>query len=135
MSDIDITDLIASIRPADYSASVAERGPNAGRDTWATACRDALALFGDEFDRDLFDLYFEHFGAWDAGELAAHTDDEAAALMLQFIAGDLRDADFIDAEPFSDVWWQEYEKQCEAGVLSGRIGRGVSGRILYYIGE
>lgn len=141
MSELDISALVASIAPRDYSASVAELGNDAGRITWRAACEDARELFGDTFDRESFNAYFSGFGAWDAEELAAHTDEECAALMLQFIAGDMREADFSNyadiedgAEPFTDEWWSQYEKASETGTVARRFFR-ADGRIFYYIGE
>lgn len=134
--ELNITKLVRDIAPMDYAASAIELGVNAGRITWEAACNDALELFGDQFDREEFDAYFSIFGAWSAEELAAHTDRESAALMLQFIAGDLRECDFSDwPEKFTEEWWTEYEKAASAGTVAGRIGRGVDGQIYYYIGE
>lgn len=134
--ELNITKLIQDIAPMDYSASAIELGVNAGRITWEAACNDALELFGDQFDRDEFDAYFSLFGAWSGEELAAHTDRESAALMLQFIAGDLRECEFSDwPEPFTAEWWTEYEKAASAGTVTARIGRGDDGQIYYYIGE
>lgn len=142
MCELDVTAIVASIAPRDYSASVAELGNDAGRITWEAACEDARELFGDTFDRESFDAYFSGFGAWDDEELAAHTDEECAALMLQFIAGDMREADFSSyadieggAEPFTDEWWPQYEKASEAGTVAGRFFRADDGRVFYYIGE
>ncbi len=112
MCELDVTAIVQAIEPADYSASRAELGNDAGRITWANATRDALELFGDAFDRKTFESYFMGFGAWDAAELAAHTDAECAALMLQFISSDLRECD-----------------------VSGRFFRADDGRVFYYYGS
>lgn len=118
---------------ADYSASMAELGPTAGADTWRAAREDALDLFGAQFNREAFDNYFREVGAWDDAELAAHTDAECAALMLQFIAGDIRECEFIDYEPFSRQWWVRYEAASREGIVSPRFGRDDTGRVHYYI--
>lgn len=134
--DIDVTAILVGIEPFDYSRSRAEAGDNAGRDSWNNAKRDALSMFGDQFDREAFDAYFKGFGAWDAAELAAHSDEEAAALMLQFIAGDYREAEgLIDEDEGSAEWWSEYERLASAGTVCGRFGRGDGGRVYYYVGE
>ena len=136
MCELDISAVVARIEPFNYSASQAERGPDAGRMTWEAACKDARELFGDTFDRAAFDEYFSHWGAWDAEELAAHSDDEAAGLMLQFIAGDMRGCEFSDwPEAFSAEWWPLYEAASEAGTVAGRFFRADDGRVFYYIGE
>lgn len=137
MNELDITAVIANMRdPAVYSSSVAELGQAAGRITWAAACEDARGLFGDAFNRESFDAYFSGFGAWTDEELAAHSDEQCAALMLQFIAGDIRESDIEDgAEPFTEEWWPQYEAASSAGTVSGRFFRTDDGRIFYYIGE
>lgn len=134
--DILITRFVRDIAPRDYSASKLELGDNAGAITWDHACEDALELFGDAFARDAFNACFGEFGAWSDADLDAHTDAECAALMLQFIAGDLRECELIEAEPFTPEWWQEYYKLAEAGTVSGRFGEHVNGSdILYCIGS
>lgn len=137
MYEIDISNVVTGMRdPFEYSASIAERGPDAGRMTWAAACQDALELFGETFDRESFDAFFSGFGAWTDEELAAHTDDECAALMLQFIAGGMRECESIDAEPFTDEWWDEYRTLAETGTVVGRFSKHADGSgVLYYIGE
>lgn len=135
-ADLDVSAIVRAIEPARYSASVAELGPNAGQITWEAARTDARAMFGNQFDRETFDAYFRGFGAWDADELATHTDEESAALMLQFIAGDLRDCEFSDwPERFTPEWWREHDAASQAGTIGGRFGLADDGRILYYIGE
>lgn len=133
---INITKLIHEIAPMDYSASVVEIGANAGRATWEAACNDALELFGEQFDREAFDAYFSGFGAWSKEELAAHSDRESAALMLQSISGDIGECEFSDwPERFTPAWWTEYENAASDGIVSARMGRGDDGSIYYYIGE
>ena len=61
MCELDVTAIVASIAPRDYSASVAELGNDAGRITWEAACEDARGLFGEHFDRAAFDEYFFAF--------------------------------------------------------------------------
>lgn len=135
-TELDVSTIVSSIAPRDYSASVAELGADAGRITWTAACEDARELFADNFNRESFDAYFSSFGAWTDEELAAHTDEECAALMLQFIACDMREADLDGgAEPFTDEWWPQYEAASADGTVSGRFFRADDGRVFYYIGE
>ena len=136
MCDIDVTAIVYDFDPFLYSASRAEMGDNAGPITWNNAKKDARGLFGDCFNREAFDDYFRGFGAWDDEEIAAHSDDEAAALMLQFLAGDWREAaGIIEEEEGSAAWWREYERLAHRGVVSGRFGLGDNGRVYYFIGE
>lgn len=142
--DINITCIIRHFlndaSPRDYSASVAELGRDAGSFTWNNAKEHARELFGEEFDRAAFDGHFAGFGAWDHEELAAHTDEECAALMLQLIAGDWREAVGLiesesDAEPLTAEWWEELEELSRSGTAPSNLGRGDDGAVYYYIGS
>jgi len=113
--ELNITRFCNEAAPMDYSASVAEIGANAGADTWRAACEDApdWNLLDTDDKRQAFRDHIRGFGAWDAAEIAAMTDLHLNALLIQFIAGDIRNND--DA---------------------GRIYRDVpSGQVFYYIGD
>lgn len=128
--ELNITHIINNTDPFNYSASAAELGLNAGKVTWNAATRDADALLsGENFDRVAYDKYFKGFGAWDTAERAAMSNTDFRALMLQFIASDMREADIHPN--MSDKEWTEYEASDNAG----RIGRGDDGQVYYYIGE
>ena len=128
--ELNITNIINNADPFNYSASAAEIGLNAGKVTWNAATRDADALLaGENFDREAYDAFFKGFGAWDKAERDAMSDTEFRALMLQFIAGDMREADIHPN--MTDEEWAEYEASDNAG----RIGRGDNGQVYYYIGE
>lgn len=128
--ELNITNIVNNTDPFNYSASNAELGPNAGKITWNAANRDADELLsGENFDREAYDKYFKGFGAWDKAERDAMSDTEFRALMLQFIAADMRDADIHPN--MTDEEWAAYEASDNAG----RIGRGDDGQVYYYIGE
>lgn len=134
--EIRITHLCNAETPfRDYFASVAELGQDAGRVTWQAALDDApdYALFS-ESDCDEIRDYFRGFGAWSAEELRAMGYQELQALLLQFIAGDIRDVP-SDAEAFSPEWWADYECLAECGTVSGCILRGEDGEVYYLCGE
>lgn len=128
--ELNITSIINNANPFNYSASMAELGENAGKITWDAATCDADTLLSGEcFDREAYDTFFKGFGAWDKDERDAMSDTDFRALMLQFIAGDMREAN-IHAN-MTDEEWAEYEASDNAG----RIGRGDNGQVYYYIGE
>lgn len=140
--ELNITHLIEADNMMDYSASVAEIGTNAGRDTWNAAM--------EEFDTDYGDMkplvngddiqtakdYFGEFGAWDDEERATWTDQEVNALLLQFIAGDIREAGDDLTEDY-----EAYQARAEAGEISGNIfkcdieGHESFGQWFIYIGN
>ena len=129
--ELNITNIINNANPFNYSASVAELGENAGKVTWNAANRDADSMLsGENFDREAYDAYFKGFGAWDKAERDTMSDTEFRALMLQFIAGDMREANIHSN--MTDEEWEEYEASDN---YAGRIGRGDNGQVYFYIGE
>lgn len=92
MIDIDISRFIREAAPMDYSASVAEIGANAGRDTWNAAMEDApdYNLLNTDEQREEFRAHIRGFGAWSDAEIAAWSDTELNALFIQLISGDIR---------------------------------------------
>lgn len=93
--EIDITRFLAEAAPMDYSASVAEIGQNAGRDTWNAAIEDSpdFMMLDDDEKRDAFRAYVRGFGAWSDEEIAAWSDVELNALFIQIISGDIRNGE------------------------------------------
>jgi len=120
---VDVTRLVNEIDPFDLSASIAERGKNAGRDTWnnaKAAAEDAPVLAAHE--RDSARDYIANFGAWDEEEIAGWSDTELDAFVLQYAAGDLRELQSCcPGDGLGDVDWQEAERQAEAGRVSGTL--------------
>jgi hypothetical protein len=122
MLELNVTRLLAS-ELSDFSASVAERGATAGRDTWANAKReaaDAPLVSADQIDDAK--RWAGEFGAWDADEIAAWTHDDVNALVIQFVSGDIREAQSCaPGEGIADIDWDAYEQLSEAGTLSGNL--------------
>lgn len=90
--DINITKFYNEAAPIDYSASVAEIGANAGRDTWNAAMEDApdYDMLDTDEKRDALRAHIRGFGAWSDEEIAAWSDTELNALFIQLISGDIR---------------------------------------------
>lgn len=130
---IDITDFFQNECPRDYSASVAELGQNAGQDTWNAALENAPDyshwLPGEDERQELRD-YLREFGAWSPEEIAAWTNDELLALLIQLISGDIR-VGGLDVESPA---WEAYEQAAKDGQCPGNIFRGDDGRIYYHVG-
>ena len=138
MMKIDISAVVASIAPMDYSASMAEIGADAGPSTWRAACEDspdyAFLQSADELQamRD----FARDSGGWTVDELQAMPDDEIRALFLQWISGDLREMfpGRRTLEGLTDAEWQDAESRQESGQCPGNIYRGDSGRVYFYLG-
>lgn len=142
--EIDITHLMERCDEMYlYSASQAEMGSDAGPVTWANALDcfdpelpDPTAPLAPPESIDEVKSFFGDFGAWDQDEIAEWTPQKVNALLLQFIAGDIREVSDVI---FDD--YDEYQRQSDAGRVSGRIykcdieGHESFGRWFYYVGN
>lgn len=128
--ELDITEFFNGATPSDYSASVIEKGPDAGPITWAAACAGPVIL-PDADAIEAARAFIRASGGWDDTEIAAMPDSEVNALIVQWIAGDMRDFG-SDAEGWD---WEEYETGSAAGTYAGNLFRGTDGRIYFYMGE
>jgi len=131
--ELNITKFYNETAPMDYSASVAEIGNNAGVDTWRAACEDSpdyMILDTDE-KREAMREHVRGFGAWTDEEINAWSDIELNALLLQMIAGDIRESVLDDDRSA----WPEYYEQGEQGIVSCRLFSDDNGRIYYSIGD
>lgn len=118
---VNVTRLINDVDPFDLSASVAERGQNAGRETWQNAKTEAETT-PLELDRDEAKEFFKGFGAWEEEEIDGWTDSDVDALVLQFAASDLRELQSLcPGDGLGDIDWKEAEKLADAGTVSGRL--------------
>jgi hypothetical protein len=127
--EIDITDFFESTDPFEYSASQAERGKNAGPETWANAMAYRPALLTTDETIDALRAYVKDFGAWEAEEIAAWDATHCNALFIQLVSGDMREGG-LEGE-LDDSDWRRYEKRAEDGNCSGNIFRADDGRIFY----
>lgn len=126
--EVCITHLMADPHSmVEYSASVAEQGGNVGAYTWGNAMETAgeLPLVTSEDGLQELRNWFSEFGAWDSEEIASWSADELNALLLQMIAGDIRERQhYADQDELDD-----YEER-----LGGRICSDGSGEWYYYVG-
>ena len=130
---IDFTTFFNDAAPMDYSASIAEIGNDAARSTWRAACDDSedYPMLDSDEKREEFRHYVKGFGAWSEDEIAAWSNTELNALLIQMISGDIREADLDKDNPD----WDKYQKDSEAGRVSGRIFKTDDSKIYYYVGE
>lgn len=136
--ELDITDFVLEAEPFDFSASVAERGQTAGPDTWRNAMRAAKqdwTLADSEQIDDLKD-WFGEFGAWDRDEIKDWDAEHCNALLIQFISGDLREAESLcSGDGPGGVDWAAYEALSQQGTVSGRMFLGDGDRVYFYVGS
>ena len=133
--ELDITDFFLGCDdPQQYSASVAELGRWAGRITWANACRDAKTrpLLQTTEEIAAAQKYFASMGAWSDHEIRQWSLEELNALLIQFIAGTMREGN-LDSDATQDDW-EYYEALIQTGQVSGNLFKSDDGRIYYTIG-
>lgn len=136
MPEINITRLIVDADPFAFSHSIAEGGKNAGPETWAAANAEASTrpLLAPE-ERDAVRDFFANFGAWEAEEIAAWSDSELDALVLQYASGDLREVQSLcPGDGLGGIDWEDAEELSQAGTIGGNLF--ASGADLYiYLGD
>jgi hypothetical protein len=136
--ELDITDFFETAEPFDFSASIAERGVNAGRDTWHNAKQEAASSppVTDPDELEKVRDWFGEFGAWDDEERAAWNADDINALLIQFISGDIREAESVTPADTDDgIDWDLYERKSAEGTVSGHMFKATDGRIYFYVGS
>lgn len=126
--EIDITSFFENAEPFEFSASIAERGENAGPETWANAKREGAdsPLLTTPKQIEALRRYVKNFGAWDAEEIAAWSEVECNALFIQIVSGDIREAGLNNGDPD----WAAYKKD-EDG--SHNLYRASDGNIYFSI--
>lgn len=120
-----------------FSGSIAELGQDAGRYTWNNSMAEAESAWPEMTPEQLQKAkdYFGEFGAWEDEEIALWTPQEVKALLIQFIAGDIREAESCCWDDENDcIDWKAYNLEAENGQLSGNLCLGDDGRVYYYVG-
>src|SRR5260370_41693481 len=121
--EINITKFFNEAAPRDYSASRAEIGQDAAADTWRAANDDSedYPILDTEDKREAFRAFAKSAGFSEADDFTTWSNEQLNALCIQWIAGDMREAE-LDAESSAEDW-QAYEKRSEAGQIAGRLVR------------
>lgn len=121
MPYINVNRLVTELDPSELSGSIAERGANAGPETWANSIEAASTPLAID-DRNSVREYFAGFGAWTEEEIAAWTDTELDALVLQYAAGDLRELQScFPGDGVGDIDWDAAEDDMREGRVSGNL--------------
>lgn len=79
-------------------------------------------------ERDAARAHMREYGAWDAEEIAAWSEDELQGIIVQDVASAIREMEVAGGD------YAEYERLCEEGTCSGRLSRGDNGRWYFYLG-
>lgn len=134
--EINITEFFNKADHIDYSASMIERGNNVATLTWNAAVTDAprFNMLDTQEKVDAFRDYVAGYGAWSSEEINGWSPVECNALFMQFVAGDIREAEHVTntcAGP--DFDWKAVENEAERGRIGGRFFKGSDGQIYYSI--
>jgi hypothetical protein len=135
-TEIEITHLFTDespFVPFDCSNNRATLGEDAGALTWGASveCAKEITLLDSEERKQAFRDWVRSSGGWNDEEIAAWSDVELNALLLQWIAGDVREA-FGDAD-FSEWDWADYQERSERGSVSSNLFRADDGRVFFSI--
>ena len=136
MTQINITRFFETAEHFDFSASVAERGSNAGADTWRNAQREAAEspLLTTEETLDDWRRWLRACGGWDDAECAAFSDVDLNALFVQWVSGDIREMEDVACDDNGEIDWTKVETLQEAGNIASNIYRDNDGQIWFYLG-
>jgi len=136
-TELNITHLFAdnsAFVPFDCSNNAATLGDNAGKLTW-NASKETAAIMAPLLDteekKEAFRDWVKESGGWTRDEINAWDDTELNALLLQWIAGDVREA-FHDNE-FSEWDWASYNERSERGSISSNLFKADDGQIYFSI--
>lgn len=136
ITELDITRIVGAdtFVPFDLSNNAATLGDNAAALTWEAskeAATEIETLLPTAEHKEVFRDWVQSSGGWTRDEINAWSDTELDALLLQWIAGNIREA-FGDAEP-SEWDWAEYEEDASAGRVSSNLFRADDGRVFFSI--
>ena len=114
--EINVTKFVQAECMRDYSASVAEIGPDAGPSTWraSTEASEDWNFLPDADALQEFREWLKPWGAWDDVEITAMSDDHLRALCLQWIASDWREC-FEWPEHAAGIDWDYYQSMAQDG--------------------
>jgi hypothetical protein len=135
--ELDITEFVTDVDAFQLSASAAEMGQNAGKITWANskaeAARAPLLTTPEALEKAR--VWLGEFGAWDDEEIAAWSEQEVNALVIQFIAGNLREIESLCMGDDGEIDWAKAEELSSEGRISGGIYPGDDGRFYFWLGS
>lgn len=121
--EIDVTHLVYERDTYAFCNSIARSGlSNIGQVTWRNALEEARSepLLTEPDQIAEAKDYFKEFGAWDKDEIAAWTDDDVNALLVQEVSHNIQELDdFIDDD--GEIDWKAYHEDAERGQVSGML--------------
>lgn len=133
--EINITGLFNNEYPSDCSASIAEIGIGASKDTW-NASKEIAGDYRHINTYEKLEAFISHMvdsGFSEAEEMNKWSFVEIEALFIQMVCGDMRE--FLGFGENAESWdWEEYEQLAQDGQCVGNIYQGDDNEIYYYLG-
>lgn len=130
--ELDVTHMVETAdEMIELSGSCMEHGQDAGKTTWRNSIafgKDHPLLATDEA-REAARAHFREYGAWTTEEIAAWSEDDLQGIMVQDVAAAVREMDVAEGD------YEEYQRLCERGTLSGRLYRGDDKHWYFYLGS
>jgi hypothetical protein len=131
--EIEISDFLMFADAGRFSGSVAELGVNAGRITWANSMSSAASkplLTTPEEIAEARD-WARGFGAWDDETIDRWSETEVNALVLQFVAGEIREIEQLCTRDDGRIDWDKASELSDAGTLRGDVYPGDDGKFYF----
>lgn len=130
-----VTDTDSPFVPFDMSNNRATLGDDAGRLTWQASkeCGESIDLLNSPERIEAWKDWVRSSGGWNQEEIDAMPHADLNALLLQWIAGDIREA-FGDAD-CADWDWTKYREDSEAGRISSTLFITEDDRIYFSIAQ
>jgi hypothetical protein len=129
--EIKITRFFENAEAFDFSASRAERGQNAGPETWRNAMTEAASAPILTTEEQLQALRDHVQGMGFGDEVQTYDATQCNALFIQLISGDMREAESLASGDDGDMDWTKYEAVASEGTISGSMFKGTDGEIYY----
>ena len=105
-----------------FAASAAELGPNAGKITWANALENCNLIHLTPQEILEAKEYIKTWGAWERDEIDNWSEEETKALIVQYAAGDYREAESVAWDDTNwGIDWEQYEREAQSGRISGNL--------------
>ncbi len=124
MLELNVTAFVTSANPRDFSGSIATHGKNAAKETYGAALEEAgeSPLVSDPKDLEQVRAWLKAFGAWEPEEIAAWSPVELNALLIQYISGDLNEAQTLHpGDGPGGIDWDSYREDQESGRCSSML--------------
>jgi hypothetical protein len=131
--EIIITRFFNEAETFEFSASRAERGENAGPETWRNAMTEAASKPLLVTEEELQALRDHVQGMGFGHEVQTYDAVQCNALFIQLISGDMREVEGLATDDSGDIDWTAYEALSQEGTISGLMFKGTDGEIYYQL--